>query len=845
MDDTTHPIPQAPTSPDVRERVIQGARAVLPLRKVDKTYDFEIKKYKQWVDGQRAANALTDGKYLTRNNVDLYFVEVQSDRLVTVNTGRRVVSALQHFADTVEYAGDADGFRVESSTVVRMLAIQKQKKTKHELETSKDHHVKLPVKNLTWMEKSKIVRYVLESNKIFWSDFTTTWNACNAMFCRVDTMKKMKINDIYINRNHSVGALKQDNEYPFDHQMINLILRPHIHKERSSDTHVIGAYRHRDPYMCFTGSVAMNLFVLLNTEIFNFYDCDSNIEKNIRTEKDRCKSKSYVEPNWSKTDLIRKWKSDHATRDSYTQALKACNVEWEKVTHLRKSGIEAAAAAGLDAQSIGTMSKHHTERGNSKMNNAYFTELYFPVLLWASGYDKNDIHSYNNPRTRLALPSNNIENVVFPQLPQWRLQQQSAKGDKRECTRHFLEEVLPFLAMVIVQDGIYWIKDYPNNEASRLLRSKMPPTYPNWAADARKKIHNQVKDVGIVQIDNLNATAQRAFNLMVGVEEDHHQQALKKLQQVLQQQQHQHRLLQQVVQQQALQQQQQSESHQQHQQQLQLLQQLVQQQQQQQLLQEKLQQLQHQLLLQQQQLLQGQQQQRQQQPHDFENDIVDNGDIVVDNGDAADETVANEHNIAADETVANDTIANYNTETMVAAPIPIIAAPTYQPPPARLQNYNREILPVININDVLQADPFVPFIPPALPKSLEQLVIEHHRYQLDSFVHVNKSHWRKSVQVAFSKRKNLYNYIHDKAARTRGIEDIKIKTLCLARAMDRQERGVLTVDQFATFVKNNSTTRRRRRPRLPQPPAQQQQQRINDYMPPCDGYLPQDNAGLI
>jgi hypothetical protein len=66
------------------------------------------------------------------------------------------------------------------------------------------------------------------------------------MCCRVDTMKKLKINDIYIHNNHSVASIKQDNEYAFDHKMITLIFRQNIHKEQSSVTHVIGAYRHRD-----------------------------------------------------------------------------------------------------------------------------------------------------------------------------------------------------------------------------------------------------------------------------------------------------------------------------------------------------------------------------------------------------------------------------------------------------------------------------------------------------------------------------------------------------------------------------------------------------------------------
>ena len=109
------------------------------------------------------------------------------------------------------------------------------------------------------------------------------------MFCRVDTIKKIKLSDIYVDNNHSVGGIKQDSTYDYDNEMITLILRPHIHKERADRTRVIGAYRHKDPYMCFTGSLAMNLFVYFSqpreTPI-NFYETNYNIDNNIRTEKD-------------------------------------------------------------------------------------------------------------------------------------------------------------------------------------------------------------------------------------------------------------------------------------------------------------------------------------------------------------------------------------------------------------------------------------------------------------------------------------------------------------------------------------------------------------------------------
>ena len=856
----TTPRTPASTNPETRERVINAARAI-PPRKIDNTYKNEIKNYKKFIDKERLVE---NGKYLTRDNVDLYFTTVQQTRLVTVNTGRRVVSALQSYADNVEYAGDAKGFCVESKVVLRTLTKQKELKTQNELDTSKDYHVKLCVKNLNFMDNHKIVRYVLENDKSYWSDFLTTWNGCNQMFCRADTMKKMKINDIYIDNDHSVGAIKQDTESPFDRQMIALILRPHIHKERSTSTHVIGAYRHRDPYMCFTGSLAMNLFVLLNTELnttekFNFNESKYNIDNKIRTENDRRKNTKYVEPNWSQTELIRTWTSPNAVRESYTQVLKANNVEWEKVTHIRKSGIEAASSAGLDAQSIGTMSKHHTERGSSKMNNAYFTELYHPVLLWASGYDKNDIHTYNNPRTRLAMPnSSSMENTIFPQLSTWKKQQESANGDTRECAKHFLEMVIPFLAMVVVQDGVFWINDYPNSEASRLLISMMPSTYPNWALDARKRIRNEIKDVGSVKIDELNATAQRAFNLMVGVQEQHHQKASQQQQQVLQRQQQHSQILQQLQQQhQQLLQQHQQHQHQTHQQHQQLLQQI------------------DQVLKNQQQiLLQQQQQQPPIQPIQPAPIVVAQPPILP-----IQPIQPAPFNVAQPPILpilpAPFDVGQPPIQPILPAPFdvaqppiqPILPAPfdvaqppilpleftagalIYQPPPARLQNNNNHfILPIIN--DVLQTEPIVPFIPPALPKTLEALVSEHYQYKLEDFLDTCKAHWRKSVQVAYSKRKHLFQYIYQKAARVRGNDSIAIKTINTAKAMDRDERGdAMTVDQFATFVRNKSTTRKRRRPREAQQPPrqqqQQQQQRIVDYMPPRHGFLPQDDQALL
>ena len=185
MDPPSPQAPRTPTVAEVRARVQANAQNA-PRRAVDRSYTREIENYKQWVATQRLVR---DGKYITRDNVDLYFTETQQNRLVKPNTGRRVVAALQVCADE-EYAGSAEKFVVDSPTVQRMLLIQKQRKQQRELAVSRDYHVNLSVKNMTYNEKRLIVRSVLHTNKPFWSDFLTAWNSCNSMFCRVDTIRK-------------------------------------------------------------------------------------------------------------------------------------------------------------------------------------------------------------------------------------------------------------------------------------------------------------------------------------------------------------------------------------------------------------------------------------------------------------------------------------------------------------------------------------------------------------------------------------------------------------------------------------------------------------------------------
>jgi hypothetical protein len=105
--------------------------------------------------------------------------------------------------------------------------------------------------------------------------------------------------------------------------------------------------------------------------------------------------------------------------------------------------------------------------------------------------------------------------TVFPLINDWREQYKDrTRSDHSEAGRNFLWGTLPYLALVAFQDGIYWIKDFPQHEASRLLLNIMPPWYPQYAAHARREIENKQHDVEAVQISVMNNAVQAAFNLV-------------------------------------------------------------------------------------------------------------------------------------------------------------------------------------------------------------------------------------------------------------------------------------------------------------------------------------------
>ena len=170
--------------------------------------------------------------------------------------------------------------------------------------------------------------------------------------------------------------------------------------------------------------------------------------------------------------------------------------------------MDKAGTAGVAESAVSTMSKHNADK-----IRRYMPELHAEVMKVMAGFHPNE--EYYVPRCLIDMQwhPDDMVKAVFPRYNQWIQQQQSPQGDHSEAAKNFLHKTLPFLALVALQDGIYWIRDYPNNSASIILRNTFPQ-YERWASEARKQVDTQQAALEESQISQMEAATQASFHVL-------------------------------------------------------------------------------------------------------------------------------------------------------------------------------------------------------------------------------------------------------------------------------------------------------------------------------------------
>lgn len=87
-----------------------------------------------------------------------------------------------------------------------------------------------------------------------------------------------------------------------------------------------------------------------------------------------------------------------------------------------------------------------------------------------AGFEMNE--SYFVPRTEIGLPfpiEECMNKILGTDFTRWKEEQACDEGDHSDCGQKFFSRLLPYLVEVLVQDGIYFINEFPDHEMSILL----------------------------------------------------------------------------------------------------------------------------------------------------------------------------------------------------------------------------------------------------------------------------------------------------------------------------------------------------------------------------------------
>ena len=103
------------------------------------------------------------------------------------------------------------------------------------------------------------------------------------------------------------------------------------------------------------------------------------------------------------------------------------------------------------------------------------------------GFEKKE--AYYVPRVVIETPWSREQlcTLLLPDWQRWKQQVNSPFGDT--YGKLFVEELLPFLVHVAVQDGIYWLRDFLNHPCPNILVQSLrnPVPYDHWAVNARRQ----------------------------------------------------------------------------------------------------------------------------------------------------------------------------------------------------------------------------------------------------------------------------------------------------------------------------------------------------------------------
>ena len=163
--------------------------------------------------------------------------------------------------------------------------------------------------------------------------------------------------------------------------------------------------------------------------------------------------------NWQEQSIFKSVFIKDANKKSYNPTLNSCKTLFvtcglqlpkdKKVNYSRSAGMNRADDFGAEKVNNDQMSAHDIK---GRKNTSCMREDPHQVKHVNSGHFWAPEHQTHwNERSQLIVPAT-FKNKLFP-IDEWNLQRQAPNGDKTITADNFLNREMPFISLVIAQDG--------------------------------------------------------------------------------------------------------------------------------------------------------------------------------------------------------------------------------------------------------------------------------------------------------------------------------------------------------------------------------------------------------
>jgi hypothetical protein len=143
------------------------------------------------------------------------------------------------------------------------------------------------------------------------------------------------------------------------------------------------------------------------------------------------------------------------------------------LTHHRTHAVQLGGSEGLAPWQLNTFTKHMLD----KLNSAYQPEMNQETAKVMASFEKDEPYFHGSSNLQHPVPVPTLIDFLLPNYRRWKREANSLEGNKSSCCRKFLDEVIPYLVEVLVQDGIFLIRDFPNHPMSNYIKVRTLSNY--------------------------------------------------------------------------------------------------------------------------------------------------------------------------------------------------------------------------------------------------------------------------------------------------------------------------------------------------------------------------------